>query len=81
MLLQFNSSELLAITTQIQEENIEQGDRTMHIVAAIFGVYRIFVKKKFVSGILLLITAGGYGIWWAYDLYRVVKKGGFEPKW
>ena len=81
LLLQFNSSELLAITTQIKEENKEQGDRTMHIVAAIFGVYRIFVKKKFVSGILLLLTAGGYGIWWAYDLYRVVKKGGFEPKW
>lgn len=32
----------------------------------VFGVHR-FYTGKFLSGVLMLLTGGGFGIWWIYD--------------
>ena len=36
----------------------------------VFGVHR-FIYGKIGTGILMLITLGGFGIWWLIDLIRI----------
>lgn len=31
-----------------------------------------FYLEKFVEGIFKLITLGGFGFWWAYDIFRIL---------
>ena len=37
----------------------------------VFGVHRFYVGKIF-TGILMLITGGGFGIWYLIDLIRML---------
>jgi TM2 domain-containing membrane protein YozV len=43
-----------------------------------FGVHRYYVGK-IVTGLLMLLTAGGLGLWWLFDLL-VILLGGFTDK-
>ena len=36
----------------------------------VFGVHR-FIYGKIGTGILMLVTLGGFGIWWLIDLIRI----------
>ena len=42
------------------------------------GVHRFYVGK-FGTGLLMLITAGGFGIWWLIDFILIVS-GAFRDK-
>ncbi|HKD10672.1 MAG TPA: TM2 domain-containing protein [Thermoanaerobaculia bacterium] len=44
----------------------------------IFGVHRFYVGKVG-TGLLMLLTCGGLGIWWLIDLL-VILLGGFTDK-
>ena len=44
----------------------------------VLGVHRFYLGK-FITGILMLLTGGGFMIWWALDLYRIVT-GGLKDK-
>jgi TM2 domain-containing membrane protein YozV len=44
----------------------------------VFGVHRYYVGK-IVTGLLMLLTAGGLGLWWLFDLL-VILLGGFTDK-
>jgi len=44
----------------------------------IFGVHRFYVGKVG-TGLLQLVTCGGLGIWWLFDLL-VILLGGFTDK-
>lgn len=37
----------------------------------VFGIHRFYVGKIF-TGILMLITGGGFGIWYLVDLVRML---------
>ena len=37
----------------------------------VFGVHRFYLGKL-VTGILMLLTGGGFAIWWLVDLFRIV---------
>lgn len=37
----------------------------------VFGVHRYYVGKV-ATGLLMLITAGGFGIWWTIDLVTII---------
>lgn len=75
----FNADELRQFTSQIEQENKATANHTISIILAIFGINRLYLRK-WKSGILFLITYGGLGVWWAIDLYKVIKKD-FNPKW
>ncbi len=38
-----------------------------------FGIHR-FYNGKVLTGILMVITAGGFGIWWLYDIIMIATK-------
>lgn len=75
----FDSNQLRAITATVNESNKQAANKNLSIVLAVFGVNRLYLGK-WKSGILFLLTGGGYGIWWLLDLIKVVK-GEFDPKW
>lgn len=75
----FNPQELLSMTAAVKAANKESANRGLAIVLAFFGIYRLYLGK-WKSGLLFLFTLGGYFIWWAIDLYKVIK-GEFDPKW
>lgn len=43
-----------------------------------FGVHRFYVGKV-ATGLLELLTLGGFGLWWLFDLL-VILLGGFTDK-
>jgi TM2 domain-containing membrane protein YozV len=48
------------------------------LVFGILGVHRFYVGK-IATGVLQLLTIGGFGIWWLLDLL-VILLGGFTDK-
>jgi TM2 domain-containing membrane protein YozV len=53
----------------------------MSIVFGTFGVDR-FIMGKVGTGVLKLITFGGFGIWWLVDVILIAVKYNFEGvKW
>jgi TM2 domain-containing membrane protein YozV len=44
----------------------------------LFGVHRFYVGKV-ATGLLMIVTVGGLGIWWLIDLL-VILLGGFSDK-
>ncbi len=42
----------------------------------VFGLHRFYVGK-ILTGILLLISGGGFGVWWIIDLIQLIR-GKFE---
>ena len=42
------------------------------------GVHRFYLGKL-ITGVLMLITGGGFAIWWLIDLYRIIT-GGLKDK-
>jgi len=54
------------------------------VMSTVFGQLGVdrFVMGKVGTGILKLITFGGFGIWWLVDLILISKKHKFEGiKW
>jgi TM2 domain-containing membrane protein YozV len=53
----------------------------MSVVFGSLGVDR-FIMRKVGTGILKLITFGGFGIWWLIDVILIATKYDFEGvKW
>jgi len=75
----FNKGVLISLTENIKQDNKVAVDKTTLIICGIFGVARLY-KRKWKSGILFLMTGGGYGIWYVIDLWKIFKDE-FEPKW
>lgn len=75
----FNTGVLISLTDDIKKDNQVAVDKNTLIICGIFGVAR-FYKRKWKSGILFLMTGGGYGIWYIVDLWKIFK-GEFNPKW
>jgi TM2 domain-containing membrane protein YozV len=48
------------------------------IILGMFGVHRFYTRKIF-TGILMLLTMGGMGIWWLIDIILVLS-GSFKDK-
>lgn len=44
----------------------------------IHGIHRFYVRK-YITGVLMLITLGGLSIWWLIDIYRIIT-GRFKDK-
>jgi TM2 domain-containing membrane protein YozV len=42
------------------------------------GIHRFYVKRIF-TGILMLLTMGGFGIWWIIDIILIIA-GIFKDK-
>lgn len=77
----FDSADLLEHTEAVKNQGKKQFEEgTLPIILAIFGVYRLYLGK-WGSGLLFFFTAGGYGIWWAVDLYKIAVKKEFNPTW
>ena len=75
----FDSSELLKITQDINDKNKVNANRALSIALACFGFNRFYLGK-WKSGILFILSGGGFGIWYIIDLYKVIKND-FHPKW
>lgn len=65
-----------------QGYEISPTSRTVMLVIAFFfgyfGIHRFWVGK-IGTGLLMLFTAGGFGIWWLIDVI-VILAGGFQDK-
>ncbi len=65
-----------------QGHEISPTSRTVMLVIAFFfgylGIHRFWVGK-IGTGLLMLFTAGGFGIWWLIDVI-VILAGGFQDK-
>lgn len=65
-----------------QGNEISPTSRTVMLVIAFFfgylGIHRFWVGK-IGTGLLMLFTAGGFGIWWLIDVI-VILAGGFQDK-
>ena len=75
----FDANHLREITASVNESNKQAANKTLSIVLAVLCINRLYLGK-WKSGILFLMTVGGYGIWWLMDLIKVIK-GEFDPKW
>ncbi|MBN2830323.1 MAG: TM2 domain-containing protein [Candidatus Cloacimonetes bacterium] len=44
-----------------------------------YGVHR-FYTGKFGTGLLMLLTVGGFGIWWVYDVIIIATKSFYDSE-
>ncbi len=64
----YNSSHISSSNSRKNSEGV-----IAFIVCFFFGVFGIhrFIYGKIGTGLLMLITLGGFGIWWLIDLIRI----------
>ena len=41
------------------------------IFLGVFGIHRFYVSK-WITGILMLLTGGGFGVWWVIDTVLII---------
>lgn len=62
-------------STILEKEGISEKDKIVSLLLCIclgmLGVHRFYVGKT-ITGVLMLITAGGLGIWWWIDIIMIV---------
>lgn len=75
----FDSSELLKFTQNVDDQNKVNANRALSIILAFLGLNRLYLGK-WKSGILFIMSGGGFGIWYIIDFIKVIKND-FHPKW
>ena len=65
------------------ETNLPQREFLITLILSVFvgylGIDRMYLGK-IGTGILKLITAGGFGLWWLIDIV-IIAAGGMRDKW